>query len=153
MNGPGDRASKIPELDREPTPFLQAEGHGAGPTRVDVGPALPPGSESSARLHWPAGRESGDLEGASPAMVAGRQRREGPKPQSVQHAFQESDAVIVPEKSAKTWVTPVELMEGRTKAKGNPLHETRSRHRTGEARSRSCSGSGDERRTSPSIHG
>jgi hypothetical protein len=33
-------------------------------------------------------------------------------------AFEKSDEVIVPRKSAKTWVTPVESMEGRTEAAG-----------------------------------
>jgi group II intron reverse transcriptase/maturase len=36
----------------------------------------------------------------------------------VEQAFQESDEVMVPEKSAKTWVTPVESMEERTEAEG-----------------------------------
>lgn len=39
-------------------------------------------------------------------------------PQAADKAFEESDAVIVPKKSAKTRVTPVESMEERTKAKG-----------------------------------
>jgi len=49
-------------------------------------------------------------------MVAGRQAREG-KPQSAA-SVEKSDEVVVPEKSAKTRVTPVESMEGRTEAKG-----------------------------------
>jgi group II intron reverse transcriptase/maturase len=49
-------------------------------------------------------------------MVPGRQAREG-KPQSAA-SVEKSDEVVVPEKSAKTRVTPVELMEGRTEAKG-----------------------------------
>jgi group II intron reverse transcriptase/maturase len=51
-------------------------------------------------------------------MVSRKQTREGLEPQSVEHAFQESDEVIVPRKSTKTWVTPVEPMEGRTEAEG-----------------------------------
>jgi RNA-directed DNA polymerase len=85
---------------------------------VNLDHALPPGSKNSARSHLPFGRESGDLEGASLAVVAGRQTREGENPQSVEHAFQESDEVVVPKKSTKTRVTPVESMEGRTEAKG-----------------------------------
>src|SRR5438876_3173769 len=51
-------------------------------------------------------------------MVGGRQPREGDKPQAVGRIVEESDAGIVPKKSAKTWVTPVESMEGRAAAKG-----------------------------------
>jgi group II intron reverse transcriptase/maturase len=51
-------------------------------------------------------------------MVDGVERREGEEPQSAQCAFEESDAVVVPRKSTKTWVTPVEPMEERTAAKG-----------------------------------
>jgi group II intron reverse transcriptase/maturase len=50
--------------------------------------------------------------------VGGRQSREGEQPQSVAHHAEESDAGMVPKKSAKTWVTPVESMEGRAAAKG-----------------------------------
>jgi group II intron reverse transcriptase/maturase len=50
-------------------------------------------------------------------MVDGGRGREGEKPQSEQ-TFEESDEVVVPQKSAKTWVTPVESMEGRTEAEG-----------------------------------
>jgi hypothetical protein len=53
-------------------------------------------------------------------MVDGRQPGEGSEPQALAKTFEKSDAVVVPGKSAKTWVTPVELMEGRTKAKGIP---------------------------------
>jgi RNA-directed DNA polymerase len=51
-------------------------------------------------------------------MVASRQRREGDPPQSAQYVSEKSDASMVPEKSAKTRVTPVESMEGRVAAKG-----------------------------------
>jgi RNA-directed DNA polymerase len=51
-------------------------------------------------------------------MVDGRQRREGPAPQSAQYAFEKSDAGMVPKKSAKTWVTPVESAEGKAAAEG-----------------------------------
>lgn len=49
-------------------------------------------------------------------MVSGRPAREG-KPQSAA-SVEKSDEVVVPEKSTKTRVTPVEPMEGRTEAKG-----------------------------------
>lgn len=83
-----------------------------------------PGSESSARLQTLPAREPGDLGGASPPVVGGRQAREGGEPQAVgvrapkPQAFEESDAGMVPEKSAKTRVTPVESMEGRAAAEG-----------------------------------
>ena len=51
-------------------------------------------------------------------MVGSRQPREGEKPQAAGHAFEESDEVVVPRKSTKTWATPVESMEGRTEAEG-----------------------------------
>jgi group II intron reverse transcriptase/maturase len=53
-------------------------------------------------------------------MVDGRQAREGGKPQAVLQSSEESDATMVPEKSSKTRVTPVETMEGRVKAEGKP---------------------------------
>lgn len=54
-------------------------------------------------------------------MVGNRQPWEGDKPQVTERAFEESDAGIVPKKSAKTWVTPVESVEGRAAAKGKPV--------------------------------
>ena len=117
MSGPGDRAPKRPRTV-EPTLSPSAEGHGAGPKNSDEDPSLHPGSWSSARSHMLSAREPGDLGGASSSVVDDRQRREGDKPQSVQHASEKSDAVVVPKKSAKTWVTPVESMEGRVAAEG-----------------------------------
>jgi group II intron reverse transcriptase/maturase len=102
----------------EPTLFLMPEGHGDDPRSVDVDRSLSPGSKTSARSHQPHARKPGDLEGASPPVVGGRQTREGRRPQSEEYAFQESDEVMVPGKSAKTRVTPVESMEGRTEAEG-----------------------------------
>jgi RNA-directed DNA polymerase len=115
VSGPGDRASKE-NSSGEPTQSNHAEGHGRDPTRVDVDARQSPGSKSSARSHQASAREPGDLDGARPVMVSGRPAREG-KPQSGA-SVEKSDEVIVPEKSAKTRVTPVESMEGRTKAKG-----------------------------------
>jgi group II intron reverse transcriptase/maturase len=51
-------------------------------------------------------------------MVYGRQRREGDKPQAAQCVSEKSDEAVVPKKSPKTWVTPVESTEGRVSAKG-----------------------------------
>ena len=88
-----------------------------------VGVSLP-GSESSARHHRSPAREPGDLGGCSPHVVGGSKAREGDEPQAVgvrapkPQASEESGAGMVPRKSAKTRVTPVESMEGRAAAKG-----------------------------------
>lgn len=120
MSGPGDGASKQTS-SVEPTLSPQAEGHGGCPDNVGLGRSLHPGSEkSSARSDRLSAREPGDLEGASPAMVAGRHRREGASYKPSRQAFEESDAGVVSKKSAKTWVTPVESMERRPAAKGKP---------------------------------
>ena len=94
------------------------QGHGGDPTKVGLEGPLPPGSKSSARSQSPLAREPGDLEGASPPMVDGRQSREGQKPNAAEQAFEESDVGVVPGKLAKAWVTPVESMEERTTAEG-----------------------------------
>lgn len=117
MSGPGDRAPK-PSCSREPTPSLQAEGHGASPTSVDVVAPLSPGSEEFGTRTKSAAREPGDLDVASPPMVGGRQLREGEEPQAAGQTVEESDEGIVPRKPAKTRVTPVESGEGRPEAKG-----------------------------------
>jgi RNA-directed DNA polymerase len=72
----------------------------------------------------PQARKPGDLGGALPPMVDGRQPQEGDEPYDAERASQESDAAVVPEKSAKTQVTLVELMEGRAAAKGKSTEET-----------------------------
>lgn len=51
-------------------------------------------------------------------MVSEKQPREGDEPQSAGESVEKSDAGVVPKKPAKTWVTPVESVEGRPKAKG-----------------------------------
>ena len=51
-------------------------------------------------------------------MVDGEQTREGESRKPVSQSSEESDETMVPEKSAKTWVTPVESMEGRVEAEG-----------------------------------
>ena len=117
MREPGDRAPKVLSSG-EPTPSFPAEGHGTEPKRVDVDRSLPSGSESTARAHMLPGREPGDLGEASPCVVQGRQPEEGEEPQSLVSSAEESDAGMVPRKSAKTRVTPVESMEGRAAAKG-----------------------------------
>lgn len=117
MSGPGNRASKMTSPG-EPTSSLTAEGHDGGPKKVDLGRPFSPGSESSARPHTSLARKPGDLAGASLQQSGGRPSREGEKPHAVAHACEESDAAVVPGKPAKTWVTPVEPVEGRAAAKG-----------------------------------
>jgi len=63
-------------------------------------------------------REPGDLEGALASMVDEGQEREGKSQEPCQHAFEESDASEVPQKSQNSRVTPEEAMEGRDAANG-----------------------------------
>ena len=117
MSGPGDRAPKYGDT-RQPTPLVRAEGDGADPRKADLGQPQPPGSEkNSARSYQPAAREPGDLGDASPAMVGGRQRWEEENSNANAQVSEKSDEVVVPEKLAKTRVTPVEPVEERTEAK------------------------------------
>jgi group II intron reverse transcriptase/maturase len=66
-------------------------------------------------------------------MVSGRHGREG-KSRNPQQSCEGSDASIVPtcEKSAKTWVTPVESMEGRDAANGKPAPRNASPAQDGQ---------------------
>jgi group II intron reverse transcriptase/maturase len=68
-------------------------------------------------------------------MADGRQPREGRSRKSRTQASEESDEPIVPKKSAKTRVTPVESAEGRGEAKGKlaPRNALRAQDRTGAA--------------------
>ncbi|HEY6724101.1 MAG TPA: hypothetical protein VI197_08710 [Polyangiaceae bacterium] len=79
---------------------------------------LSPGSKEFGKLRKSLAREPGELDGASPSMVDGRQPWEGDEPQATGYAVEKADAGMVPKKSAKTRVTPVESMEGRAAAKG-----------------------------------
>jgi len=101
-----------------------------GPKNTDLDSAFPLGSESSARLHMPIARESGDLADAS-LRQRGRQQREGTKPKAVVYVCEESRALVVPKKPANLVVTPKELVEERGVANGNSSNETRSGLRAG----------------------
>ena len=90
------------------------------PNKSDLEEALRMGSETSASQHMPTAREPGDLERALLAMVADRQTREGDEPQSGEHALEESDSLVVPEKSGNSRVTPEDSMEGRSGTNGKP---------------------------------
>src|SRR5690606_33553970 len=117
VNRPGNGASRLSH-PVEPTSSRAAEGHGGVPNNANLGPPLHPESKSSACSYPLPTREPGELGGASPSVVYGRQAREGDEPQAALASFEQSDEVVVPEKSVKTRVTPVESMEGRTEAKG-----------------------------------
>jgi RNA-directed DNA polymerase len=116
VSGPGDRAPKRNNL-RKPTLSCCADGHDVTPARVDVASTFPSESKEFGKLRESPAREPGDLDEASSSMVDGRQAREGESRNPLQ-VVEESDAGIVPKKSMKTWVTPVESMEGRAAAKG-----------------------------------
>lgn len=106
-----------------------AKDETSGPKKTDEDRHDHPGSESTARAYMHPARESGDLGSASPDE-AGRQRWEGQEPQATETSSEESDEGVVPEKSAKTWVTPVETMEGRPEAKGKPAARNTSSTRS-----------------------
>ena len=61
MSGPGDRASKHP-IFVEPTHSSHADGHDGGTDKSGTGPAVPPGSKSSAKVEGgPPGTWEGPL--------------------------------------------------------------------------------------------
>ena len=115
MSGPGDRAPK--GSMREADAVNDAEGHGTPPKNGRGGRA-PAGVQGVRHAQKPLARKLGDLGGASPPVVGGRQPWEGQQPQATVAASEKSDEVVVPEKPAKTRVTPVESVEGRAEAKG-----------------------------------
>ena len=119
MNGPGDRAPKLAS-PREPR--LSTTAKATAPLRrMDVERVLLPGSKEFGTFKESFARKLGDLEGASPLVVGGRQPWERKERQAMAVTFEKSDEVVVPRKSAKTRVTPVELMEGRAEAKGQSV--------------------------------
>ena len=116
MGGPGDRAPKDTNSS-EPTQFSHAEGHGSDPNNVGLDRLLRPGSESSARTQSTPTREPGDLEGG--LVVDGGRQAEAGRHRAASRAVRlEESGEVVAKKSAKTRVTPVESMEGRTEAEG-----------------------------------
>jgi group II intron reverse transcriptase/maturase len=97
--------------------FLLTEGSMAATNRVSRVAVTLPESKSTARSHMSSAREPGDLDGAWQVMVTAEHPREGEGQEPGRRAMEESDALVVPKKSAKTRVTPVESMEGRGAAK------------------------------------
>ncbi len=118
MSGPGDRAPKWP-LMWVADAVNGAAGYSTHPMNGRVDGCTHRGPRVR-QAQKPLAQKLGDLEGASSPVVGGRQPGEGSEPQSLVATFEKSDAVVVPRKSTKTRVTPVEPMEGRTKAKGTP---------------------------------
>lgn len=121
MSGPGDSASKQHSGQQEPILSSPGEGHGGAPTNAELVQPRSPGSQSSARSQLTPAREPGDLDVAALPAVGTGQLLEGEEPYGAAVSDEESDAIVVPKKSAKTWVTPVESMEGRIAAKGKPV--------------------------------
>lgn len=117
MGGPGDRPSKG-STSMVPTRSPHAEGHGDDPNNVELDRSHHPGAAISARSQLTSAREPGDL-GEDLAVDGGRQVEAGRRT-AVRRAVrpEESDEVVVPQKSAKAQVTLAEWMEGRTEAEG-----------------------------------
>lgn len=120
MSGPGDRAPKPLSL-REPILSSNGEGHGATPISVDEAFASPPESEEFGTFRQPFARKPGDLDVACSEVVSDMQPREGDEPQAAAESVEKSGAGTVPRKPAKTWVTPVEPVEGKPAAKGKSV--------------------------------
>jgi RNA-directed DNA polymerase len=117
MSEPGDRASKV--ISSQGAQAVNVvEGNSVSPEN-GRGEGAPAGVQGVRRAQKSFDRKLGDLEGASPSVVDGRQSRESDKRHAVTVAFEKSDEAIVPGKSAKMWVTPFESMEERAEAKGN----------------------------------
>lgn len=115
MGGPGDSAPKDPTPE-EPTLSLPAEGHGGAP-KCGCGRASPPGVQEFGTHTHTIARKPGDLEAAQSEVSDGHPR-EGDDAAIRGQCLEESDAGIVAEKPAKTWVTPVEQVERRPAAEG-----------------------------------
>ena len=119
MSEPGDRAPK-----RIWSSGAQAvnvvEGESVSP-KNGRGEDAPPGVQGVRRAQKSLDRKLGDLEGASPPVVGGRQLRESDKRHAATMTFEKSDEAVVPAKSAKMRVTPFESMEGRAEAKGSSV--------------------------------
>ena len=116
MSEPGDRAPKRIWLPGAQAVNV-AEGESVSP-KNGRGEDAPPGVQGVWRAQKSFDRKLGDLEGASPPVVGGRQSRESDKRHAVTVTSEKSDTAVVPAKSAKMRVTPFESMEGRAEAKG-----------------------------------
>ena len=119
MSGPGDRAPKPASSGNVNADAVRFGGRPRrGSDESGLGRHVAPGSDELGTLTRSSAREPGDLDDASSPMVDDRQPREGESRKPWQQVGEKSDEAVVPKKSAKTWVTPVESMEGRAEAKG-----------------------------------
>jgi RNA-directed DNA polymerase len=119
MSGPGDRASKPASSGIVNADAMRFGGRPRrGSDESGLGRHAAPGSDEFGTLTRSSAREPGDLDDASSPMVDDRQPREGESCKPWQQVAEKSDEAVVPKKPAKTWVTPVELVEGRAEAKG-----------------------------------
>lgn len=85
---------------------------------MDLDRNVPPESQEFGTRTQALCTETGRPQRSLVVTVNDRHPREGKEPQSVGPNSEESDAGMVPKKSAKTRVTPVESMEGRPTAEG-----------------------------------
>ena len=129
------RATELREFPLErPTRSHLRKAAWRRPHRVSRVVTTLPESKSTARSHMSSAREPGDLDGARRVMVTPEQPREGIRRKPGRRASEESDALVVPKKSAKTRVTPVESMEGRGAAKESSRAETHTECKVGKVR-------------------
>ncbi len=115
MSGPGDSAPKGPKREQAGA-VNDAAGHGT-PLKNGRWEGCFRRGPRVRQAQKPLARKLGDLGRVSPPVVGGRQSGEG-QAAIPDRTPEKSYEVVVPEKSAKTWVTPVESMEGRAEAKG-----------------------------------
>lgn len=118
----------------EPTPLRDAEGHDDAASDAEIAASFPPGLQRSARSHMLHARKPGDLGSASLQPLGSTQPREGKSRKSRSQASEESDALVVAEKSSNSRVTPEEMMERRSAADG----EIRERKRTPDSAPGTC---------------
>jgi len=119
MSGPGDRASKPAFSGDVNADALPIGGRPrCGSDKSGLGRRTAPGSDEFGTLTRLVAREPGDLDVALQAVMLCEPAQEGENPQAEPTSVEKSDEVVVPKKSAKTRVTPVESMEERTEAKG-----------------------------------
>ena len=127
MSGPGDRAPKPVSSGNVSADAVPNGGRPrCGSNESGSGRHTAPWSDEFGTFTRSVAREPGDLDVALPTMVSGEPAQEGDKPQAEAIIVEKSDEVVVPEKLAKTRVTPVESVEGRTEAKGKSAAENAS---------------------------
>jgi RNA-directed DNA polymerase len=123
------KSPKSPESTRS----CPAEDHGVPADKVGRGSDAPDGVMDLGMPSQALCTETGRPRQGPAAMVSRRHGREG-RSRNPQQSSEGSDAPVVPtcEKSAKTWVTPVESMEGRGAAHGKPAPRNASPAQDGQ---------------------